>query len=343
MTRNAGELADYLGATLVGDRSTPISGVASPEEAALNDLIYVDASRHLARVAESRAACVLARPGTRVAGKTVLETSAPKLAFAKAAAWLLPAPERRAGIHASAIVAATAKIAPTATIGPYVVIEEGVEVGAGAWIEAFCFIGEDARVGEGSRLHSRVTLYPGARLGNRVEIHSGAVIGGDGFGYVFGGGRHWKFPQVGRIEIADDVEIGCNTTIDRGSLGTTRIGAGTKIDNLVQIAHNVEIGEHTVIASQTGISGSTRLGNQVVVAGQAGFGDHAIVEDNAIVGGQAGVLPGKRIRSGQVVWGTPARSMDGFKQQHAYLARLPKLAERVQALEEAAGKKAKGE
>jgi UDP-3-O-[3-hydroxymyristoyl] glucosamine N-acyltransferase len=193
-------------------------------------------------------------------------------------------------------------------------------------------------VGEDCRLHPRVTLYPGARLGSRVAIHSGVVVGGDGFGYVFGEGRHWKFPQIGSVEIEDDVEIGCNTTIDRGSLGETRIGKGVKIDNLVQVAHNVQIGEHSVIAAQTGISGSTILGRHVSVGGQAGIGDHAVIEDEANVGGQAGVLVGKTIRRGQTVWGTPARPLDKFKEHYAWSAQLPEiipeLLDRIRKLEE---------
>jgi UDP-3-O-[3-hydroxymyristoyl] glucosamine N-acyltransferase len=339
MIRNAGELAQYLGLDLHGDSTAPVSGVANPEDASPEDLIYLDSPRHLQRAESSRAACVLAQTGVRIAGKTILETAHPKLAFAKAAAWLLPPDWPVAAIHATAVVAANAKIAKTAIIGAYAVIEEDVVIEEGTWIEPFCFIGKGSRVGSNCRLHPHVTLYAGAVLRNRVEIHSGAVIGGDGFGYVFGEGRQWKFPQTGKVTIDNDVEIGCNTTIDRGSLGVTHINADTKIDNLVQIAHNVQIGEHSVIVSQVGISGSTVLGKGVVVAGQAGFGDHAVVEDNAVIGGQAGVLPGKIVRRGQVVWGTPSRPLEKFKEQHAWLARLPELARRVKDLEQQVGRR----
>jgi UDP-3-O-[3-hydroxymyristoyl] glucosamine N-acyltransferase len=160
------------------------------------------------------------------------------------------------------------------------------------------------------------------------------VIGGDGFGYVFGEGRYWKFPQIGDVEVGDDVEIGCNTTIDRGSLGCTEISDGVKIDNLVQVAHNVRIGEQSVIAAQTGISGSTVLGKRVLVGGQAGIGDHCTIEDGASVGGQAGVVVGKTVRSGQTVWGTPARPLEKFKEQYGWISQLPKLADRLRRLEE---------
>jgi UDP-3-O-[3-hydroxymyristoyl] glucosamine N-acyltransferase len=337
MTRTAGELAKSLGARLEGDALAPVSGMASPEAARAEDLIYVESARHLGRAAESAARCVLALPGARLAGKTILEVKDPKFAFARAAEWLLPRPAVTAGVHAAAVVAASARLARDVSAGPYVVIEEDVEIGAGTVIEAFCFLGRGARVGENCRLHPRVTLYPGSRLGNRVEVHSGAVIGGDGFGYVFGEGRFWKFPQIGAMEVGDDVEIGCNTTIDRGSLGATRIGAGVKIDNLVQIAHNVSIGKNSGIASQVGISGSCTLGEHVLVGGQAGMGNRCKIEDGAVVGGQSGILPGKLIRRGQTVWGTPARPFAKFKEQYAWFARIAELAERVCKLEGARG------
>ena len=329
----AGDLAKYLGAELRGDASALVSGVASPERARAADLIYVDSARHAERAAKSAAVCVIAGQGARIEGKTVLEVSVPKLAFAKAATLLAKDPTPHPSVHPTAIVAPTANVAASAFIGPYVVIEDEVTVGDGTIIEAFCFLGRGARVGEDCRLHPRITLYAAAKLGDRVEVHSGAVIGADGFGYVFGEGRQWKFPQVGGVEIGDDVEIGANTTIDRGSLETTEIGAGVKIDNLVQVAHNVRIGEHSVVAAQTGISGSSTLGKNVIVGGQVGIADHCTLEDGAIAGAQAGIPTGKTIRGGQVVWGTPARSLEKFKRQYAWFARLPGLAERVRRLE----------
>jgi len=175
-------------------------------------------------------------------------------------------------------------------------------------------------------------------IGNRVIIHSGAVLGSDGFGYVFAEGRQQKFPEVGKLVVGDDVEIGANTTVDRGSLGTTSIGEGTKIDNLVQIAHNVRIGRHAVIAAQTGISGSVEVGDYVVMGGQVGIGDHACIGSRAVLGGGAGVLPGKIVRPGTTVWGRPARPLDEFKRMYAQLARLPALAEKVKELSKGGGR-----
>jgi len=334
MTRTSGEIAQFLEARLEGDSLVQVSGVASPERAQASDLIYVDSQRHLNRASDSAARTVITSPGVRIMGKTVIETTNPKLAFAKAAAWISEKPAARAAIHPTAIVATTAHVGDGVSIGPYVVIEDECRVGAATTIEAFCFLGRGVRLGENCRLHPRVTLYAGARLGDRVEVHSGAVIGSDGFGYVFGDGRHWKFPQIGSVDIGHDVEIGANTAIDRGALETTRVGNGVKIDNLVQIAHNVQIGEHSVIAAQTGVSGSSTIGKQCVVAGQVGIADHCRIEDGAVLGAQAGVPTGKTIRRGQTVWGTPARPLDRFKQQYALFSRLPELAERLRTLEE---------
>ena len=334
MNHTAGELAEYLRAKIHGDAHEPVAGVASPESANLEDLIYVDSPRQVARAEASAARCVIAATGTILAGKTVLEVENPKFAFAKAAAWLLPKPPLRPEIHPTAIVAATARLAPNIRVGPYVVIEDDVEIGTGTAVDAFCFLGRGARVGEDCLLHPRVTLYAGARLGNAVEIHSGAVIGGDGFGYVFGQGQHFKFPQIGSVDIGDDVEIGCNSTIDRGSLEATHIAAGVKIDNLVQVAHNVRIGRNSVVAAQVGISGSCTIGAQVMIGGQVGIAPHCTLEDDAIIGAQAGIPSGKTIRRSQTVWGTPARPFARFKEQYGWLSRLPELAERVRKLEQ---------
>lgn len=333
MTRTAGALAEYLGARIIGDPLATVSGVASPELARAGDLIYLDSPRYRERAAASAARCVVVPPGEQIAGKTLLEAGDPKLAFAKAAAWLLPLPVALPAIHPTAVISPRAKVTAGCSVGPYVVIEEGAEIGARTEIEAFCFVGRGARLGEDCRLHPRVTLYAGVRLGNRVELHAGAVIGGDGFGYVSGEGRQWKFPQIGSVEIGDDVEIGCNSAVDRGSLETTRLATGVKIDNLVQIAHNVQIGEHSVVAAQTGISGSSTLGKNVIVGGQVGIADHCTLQDGAIAGAQAGIPTGKTIRRGQIVWGTPARPLEKFKEQYAWFARLPELAERVRELE----------
>jgi len=333
MTRTAGELAKYLQAKIDGDPAARISGIGSAERAGAEDLIYASAEKNYAQATASAARCVIASAGARIAGKTIIEADDPKFAFAKAADWLLPKPAGAPGIHPTAVVAASATVPASASVGPYAVIEDDVVLGAESRVEAFCFLGRGVRVGEKCVLHPRVTLYAGVQLGDRVEIHSGGVLGADGFGYVYGEGRHWKFPQIGGVRIGDDVEIGANTTIDRGSLDDTEIACDVKIDNLVQIAHNVRIGEHSILAAQVGISGSSTIGDRVMMGGQAGVGDHCTIEDDVRVGGQGGVLNGKTIRGGQTVWGTPARPLGRFKEQYAWLARLPELAARLRALE----------
>lgn len=333
MPHTAYELAQFLACTLEGDGAVQLLGVAAPDSATVTDLIYVEKARHLARAAASHACCVVIAPELTVDGKTLLRAANPKLAFARAAAWLVPPAPIATGIHPTAIISPTAQLARGVAVGPYAVIEENVKVGEGTEIGAFCFLGRDAQVGAHCRLYPRVTLYAGASLGDGVILHAGAVIGSDGFGYVADAGVRWKFPQVGQVRIGNDVEVGANTTIDRGSLDRTEISAGVKIDNLVHIAHNVQIGENTVIAAQTGISGSAVIGRDVAFGGQAGLGDHCLIEDGAVIGGQAGILPGKTIRSGQIVWGTPARPLQKFKEQFAWSARLPELAQRIAKLE----------
>src|SRR5438309_5992131 len=333
MRRTAQELAEAIGAELEGDGAVEIGGVAAPERAGARDLIYVESAKHTQRAAASAAICVIAAEGIALSDKTVLRSAQPKVAFAKAAALLLDRPPIASGIHATAIVAPLARVAAGVSIGPYAVIGEDAHVGAGTQIGAHSVIGAGCWIGENCRIHPRVTLYAGVRLGSRVEIHSGAVIGADGFGYAFGEGKYWKFPQAGIVEIGDDVEIGANTTIDRGSLEDTRIGEGVKLDNLVHVGHNCQIGAHSVVAAQAGLSGSCVFGKRVVVGGQAGFGERCRLEDGAVIGGQSGVLGGKIVRSGETVWGTPSRPLEKFKELYAWFARLPELAARIKELE----------
>jgi UDP-3-O-[3-hydroxymyristoyl] glucosamine N-acyltransferase len=333
MIQTAKSLAEALGATLEGDGAVELRGIAAPERAGPHDLIYVEKAKHAGRAEASTALCVIAPENLALRGKTILRSTHPKVAFAKAAALIVERAPIATGIHPTAIFAPLAKVSGGAGIGPFAVIGEDAHVGEGTQIGAHSVIGAGCWIGDHCRIHPRVTLYAGVRIGHRVEVHSGAVIGADGFGYAQGEGRYWKFPQAGIVEIADDVEIGANTTIDRGSLDDTRIAEGVKLDNLVHIGHNSQIGAHTVMAAQVGLSGSCEFGKHVVVGGQAGFGEQCYLEDDAVIGGQSGVLGGKIIRSGQTVWGTPARPLEKFKEQFAWQARLPELAARIKELE----------
>ncbi|HTP69411.1 MAG TPA: UDP-3-O-(3-hydroxymyristoyl)glucosamine N-acyltransferase [Dongiaceae bacterium] len=334
MRVTAKALAEKIGARVEGNDALEIAGIAAPERAGIADLIYVEAAKNLGRAISSKAACVVASYEAELSGKTVLRSAQPKVAFAKAAAIVLGMPPITTGIHPTAIVSSSATLGAGVGVGPYAVIGDGVRIGTSTQVGAHTVIGVRCSIGEECRLHPRVTVYAETRIGNRVEIHAGAVIGADGFGYAFDGEQYWKFPQAGIVEIGDDVEIGANVTIDRGSLDDTRISRGVKLDNLVHVGHNVQIGAHTVVAAQTGISGSSRLGHHVVCGGQVGIADHCTLEDQSIAGAQAGIPTGKTIRTGQTVWGTPARPLDKFKEAYVWFARLPELGERLKKLEE---------
>jgi UDP-3-O-[3-hydroxymyristoyl] glucosamine N-acyltransferase len=330
------EIAALVNGMVDGDHDRQIAGVAALDVAGPTDLTFADA-RALGQAAHSRAGCILVPPDKSLPGLTTVAVAEPKLAFIRAAAALVPAPPHSEGIHTTAVVMPAATLAPGVSVGPHCVVGSRARVGARTRLAARVVVGEDAEVGEDCIFHPGVTIYPGARIGNRVILHAGVVIGGDGFGYVFAGGRHHKFPQLGGVVIEDDVEIGSNSTVDRGSLGTTIIGEGTKIDNLVQIAHNVTIGKHCVIVSQTGISGSVSVGDYAVIGGQVGIGDHAKIEEGATIASGGGVLPGKIVRTGSVIWGVPGRPLAVFKRQYAHLSRLPDLFRRVSELEHLLG------
>jgi len=326
----ARELAKRLNLVLEGDPATPVAGLATPERAHQNDLIFVEAPKHLPRAARSLARCVIVPLDAHLAEKTLLRAANPRLAFARAAGVLLAPPRVAApGVHATAVVGPRVRMGKDVALGPYAVIEEGAEIGEGCQIAAFCFIGHNAVLGANCTLYPHVVVYPGAHVGRDVILHAGVVVGGDGFGYVSGEGRHWKFPQIGRVEIADEVEIGCNSCVDRAALEETVVGAGTKVDNLVQIGHNVHIGEGGLIAAQAGLAGSSVVGRQVVIGGQVGIADHVRIDDGAIIGAQAGIPTGKRIMAGEPVWGTPARPIRKYLQQLAWLGRLSEVGEQL--------------
>ena len=326
------EIAHLLGGEVHGDESRRIRSVAGLETAGPDQLTYAEGPRSLEQAVHSRAGLILIPQGTQVEEQTTLAVAQPKLAFVQAAQALHPAPVYPPQVHPTAAISLGAKVAASARIGPQVVIEPGAEVGASTRLAAGVFVGEGARIGSHCVLHPHVTVYPGAQIGDRVVLHAGVVVGSDGFGYVFAEGRHQKFPQLGSVIIEDDVEIGANSTVDRGSLGTTIIGQGTKIDNLCQIAHNVKIGRHCVIAAQTGISGSVDIGNNVVLGGQVGIADHVRIEDNVMIGGRGAVYPGKIIRKGSVLWGDPVRPLAEYKRMSAHLSRLPDLVKKVKEL-----------
>jgi len=329
MTLSLRAVAESVRGEVVGNGSVEVSGIASLAQATPVDLVFVEDEKTLRAALESRAAAVVAGEFARVSAssKPLLISSHPRLAFARAARLLCPAPERRPGTHPSAVVDSSARLGEDAIVAELAVIGAKAEIGDRSWIGAGAVIGAGVRIGRDCEIYPNVTIYPGTQIGERVIVHAGAVLGSDGFGYVRdpGNGAYEKFPQVGRLEIGDDVEIGANSTIDRGALEVTRIGRGAKIDNLVHIGHNCQIGEDVVIAAQTGLSGSIVIEKDVVLGGQVGIGEHAHIEEGVMLGGQGGVLPNKILRGkGVAFWGTPARPLREYLKQLAALARLAK-------------------
>jgi UDP-3-O-[3-hydroxymyristoyl] glucosamine N-acyltransferase len=328
MKRRLLQMAELVGARLQGDGSVLVGGVASIASATAEDLVFVEDEKYLARALQSGAVAVIAGEfAAGASGKPLLICRHPKLAFARAAQMLRSDRSFRTdeGVHATAVVHSSARLDENAIVEEYAVIGADVEIGWGTRIGPGCVIGRGVKIGPTCLIYPRVTIYAGTTLGEWVTVHAGAVLGSDGFGYVRDpeSGRYEKFPQVGRLVIEDQVEIGANTTIDRGALDETRIGRGSKIDNLVHIGHNCRLGENVVIAAQTGLSGSIVIEKDVVLGGQVGIGEHARIEEGVMLGGQGGVLPNKVLRGkGVAFWGTPAQPVRQYLKQLAALARL---------------------
>ncbi len=320
-------IAQALQLELVGDGEVEIDAVSSIASATSRTLVFVEDEKALPEALRSRAGAIVSGESARSSGKAVLISSQPKLAFARIAALLSPKAVPQASVHARAVVSPTAKIGANVEIGAHAVVEDEAEIGEDSRIGAGCYVGKGVRLGANSELKPNVTIYPGTTSGDRCILHSGVVLGSDGFGYVRdrATGRYEKFPQIGRLEIGNDVEIGANSTIDRGALDVTVIGDGVKLDNLVHIGHNCRLGKNVVIAAQTGISGSCVIEDNVVMGGQVGLGDHVHLGEGVILGGQCGVLSHKVVRGkGILFWGTPARPVREYLKQLAVLARLAK-------------------
>ncbi|HEY0759426.1 MAG TPA: UDP-3-O-(3-hydroxymyristoyl)glucosamine N-acyltransferase [Acidisarcina sp.] len=330
------QLAIALGAELRGSShgSVEIGCVDGIEEAGPDALVFAEDERSFGAALGSSAGAVLAAPevaaganraaSTGTDGLPVLLHRQPRLAFARAAA-LLRGQSEAGGVHSAAVIASSAVLGEGVGVGAYAVIGEGCRIGAGSIVGSGAVLGDGVSMGRDCQIYPRVVVYPGVTLGERVVVHAGAVLGADGFGYVRDAatGEYVQFPQQGTLVLEDDVEVGANTTIDRGALRETRIGRGTKIDNLVHIGHNVVVGRNVVIASQVGVSGSTIIGDGAVFGGQVGIGDHAEVGPGVILGGQAGVLPHKSLQgAGQLFWGTPAKPVKTYLRELATLARL---------------------
>lgn len=313
-----------------------VHGVAAPAGAAVGEIVFAEDERALEKALASAASVVLVTAALASKGdgvKPLLVVGHPKLAFSRAAALFRRVAEAT-GLDPRSVVSPSARLDAAVSVGPFAVIGNEVLLGRGCRVDAGVIVGEGCVVGEDCHLYPRVVLYPGVRLGARVKVHAGAVLGSDGFGYVRDAdtGTYEQFPQQGVLVIEDDVEIGANTTVDRGALGETRIARGTKLDNLVHVGHNVQVGADVVIAAQTGISGSSSIGNGAIVAGQVGIADHVVIGEGAILGAQCGVPSNKQIHGpGVLFWGTPARPIKLYLRELALLARLARGGRKVAA------------
>ncbi|HEY6000407.1 MAG TPA: UDP-3-O-(3-hydroxymyristoyl)glucosamine N-acyltransferase, partial [bacterium] len=308
-----------------------LTGAAGLAEAGPGDLTFVEDARHLQTAAAGRAEAVLLPPGLELPGRNVIRLSNPRLAFAAALELFHPRRHAVPGVHPTAVVEPGAVVDPTASVGALCYVGAGARIGARAELRAQSHVGAGAAIGEDALLHPGAIVLERVSVGARAILHAGSVVGADGFGYVFDGAAHRKIPQIGTVEIGEDVEVGAGATIDRATVGITRIGRGTKIDNLVQVGHNVQIGEHAILVAQVGIGGSASIGAGAVLAGQAGVGDHAVVGPGARVGGQAAVL--RHVAPGATVAGFGPQPHGEFLRSQAVFEQLPQLRRRVAELE----------
>lgn len=333
MERTLAEVCHYLDGELIGDGAMIIRGVNSYDGARDDDLTFADTPQHLAHAMKSRAAAIIVSPHVNdLQGRSGIRVPHPKVAFALSLELFHPHATPEAGVHATAVLGKDVRVGNGVAIGANVVIGNHVTIGSGTVIAPGVFIGEGVAIGHDCVLDPHVVLYRHTQIGDRVQIHGGSVIGGDGFGYVFHNGAHVKIPQVGNVVIEDDVEIGCNVCVDRATVGSTLIRQGTKIDNLVQVAHNDRIGKHVIMAGQVGLSGSVTVGDYTVMGGRAGVVDHVVVGEHAQIGAASVVT--KDVKPHEAVLGFPARPMRSAKRQMALMARLPLVVETLQRLVE---------
>jgi len=331
MPLTAAEIARQIDGEVLGDASVHLTGFAPADKARAGDLTFAENQTYFNRAEQSAAAAIMVDGQFTSTKKTLIRVPNARIAFAKVLPLFFPDPVLAPGVHPTAVVAASAQVDPTAHIGPHCVVGEQVRIGARCVLHGGDHAGANCVIGADTQLFPNVVLYPRTQLGQRVRIHAGAVIGSDGFGYVLDAGAHRKVPQIGHVIVHDDVEIGANVTIDRGALGPTSIGRGTKIDNLVQIAHNVAIGEHCLVIAQAGIAGSTKLGNFVTLAGQVGLAGHLKIGNKVTIAAQSGVM--HDIADGEKWFGYPAQPDRQMKRQILALQQLPELLRRVAELE----------
>ncbi len=327
------ELAAVVGGEVVGDEDTGIRSVASIETADTGDITFVASPKYRRLVSTTKASAIIVAKDTEpLDGVNLLCVENPYLAFAKLLEIFRPAVACYEGVHPKAEIHSNAVIGAGASIYPYVVVDDGVKIGKGVVVYPGVYLGYGVEVGDYSVIHSNVSIMERCTIGKRVTIHSNTVIGSDGFGYVKSGEKNYKIPQIGAVVIEDEVEIGAGVTIDRATLGTTAIGKGTKIDNLVQIGHNVEIGENSIIVAQVGIAGSVKIGKRVTIGGQVGVAGHIEIGDDTMVGARSGVAAS--LPAGGIFTGVPAKKHTTWLRIQGATSKLPEMARRLRQLEE---------
>lgn len=328
----AREIAALVGGELIGDGDRELDSGQTLDRAGESQLAFWERRRDEQKMPLTNAGCVIVDYETRAPSRTLIRSRHPRRAFAQAMRAVMRTPAQPGRIDASATVSPTAAVAEDVSVGPFSVVEAGASIGRGTFVGAQVFVGKGAVVGQDCRLYPGAKIFGNARLGARVILHGGAVIGADGFGLIFESDHYEKFPQIGGVEIGNDVEIGANSCVDRGALDDTRIGDGTKLDNLVHIGHNCQIGRHVVMAAQVGLSGSVIVEDYAVLGGQVGVGDRARIGAGAQLGGQTGLLPDKRLANGGTYWGTPARPLREQLLGQAHVGRLPRLLKAVKRM-----------
>jgi UDP-3-O-[3-hydroxymyristoyl] glucosamine N-acyltransferase len=328
------DIAKLVNGIVIGDGSTMISALSPIDNILSNALIFAEGADNLSRAAHSTAAAVLVAARADDMNKPMIQVESPFQAFIQLLSHFYPPIEPEQGIHPTAIIAPNVQLGQRVSIAPYVVIGAGSTIGDDCVIKGHVHIGHQVTLGKGSTLHPHVTIYDHCVLGERVCVHASTVIGSDGFGYTLADGQHMKVPHVGHVIIENDVEIGSNTVIDRATIGATRIGEGTKIDNLVQVAHSVQLGKHNILCAFTGIAGSTISGNHVVFAANVGVSDHVRIDDGVILGARAGVPPKKHLRQGNIYLGNPARPKNKAIEQELATTRIPIMRKNLKALSE---------